>query len=92
MLYFFHGLELLALFIQLQLMITANSRDNPRTDSIKVPKIYWNVTRKALLTMEWIDGIKLTDADRINKANLNRKQLIDQVILSILYCHFSLIV
>ncbi|XP_074560730.1 uncharacterized protein LOC141816906 [Curcuma longa] len=50
--------------------------------SIKVPKIYWNFTRKALLTMEWIDGIKLTDAHRINKANLNRKQLIDQG----LYC------
>lgn len=72
--------------------ITANSHDNPRTESIKVPKIYWNFTRKALLTMEWIDGIKLTDAHRINKANLNRKQLIDQVILSILYCHFCLIV
>ncbi|KAG6474649.1 hypothetical protein ZIOFF_068587 [Zingiber officinale] len=74
--------KLLALFIQLQLMMTANSYDNPRTESIKVPKIYWNFTRKALLTMEWIDGIKLTDAHRINKANLNRKQLIDQG----LYC------
>ncbi|WOK95012.1 hypothetical protein Cni_G03717 [Canna indica] len=45
---------------------------------IKVPKIYWNFTRKAVLTMEWIDGIKLTDADRISEASLNRKQLIDQ--------------
>lgn len=46
---------------------------------IKVPKIYWNYTRKAVLTMEWIDGIKLTDADRISKAHLNRKELIDEV-------------
>ncbi|KAI3932695.1 hypothetical protein MKW98_012666 [Papaver atlanticum] len=45
---------------------------------IKVPKIYWNLTRKAVLTMEWIDGIKLTDADRLSKASLNRKELIDQ--------------
>ncbi|XP_078162732.1 protein kinase superfamily protein isoform X3 [Carex rostrata] len=45
---------------------------------IKVPKIYWNYTRKAVLTMEWIDGIKLTDADRISKAHLNRKELIDE--------------
>ncbi|KAG0463198.1 hypothetical protein HPP92_021674 [Vanilla planifolia] len=49
-----------------------------RANSIKVPKIYWNYTRKAVLTMEWIDGIKLTDADRISFAHLNKKLLIDQ--------------
>ncbi|URD74442.1 ABC1 family [Musa troglodytarum] len=32
--------------------------------------------------MEWIDGIKLTDARRISEASLNKKQLIDQG----LYC------
>ncbi|KAJ3679234.1 hypothetical protein LUZ60_017245 [Juncus effusus] len=52
-----------------------NWRQEP---SIKVPKIYWKYTRKAVLTMEWVDGIKLTDSERINKANLNRKALIDQ--------------
>lgn len=46
---------------------------------IKVPKIYWNLTRKAVLTMEWLDGIKLTDNDRLRDACLNRKQLIDEV-------------
>ncbi|XP_072963147.1 uncharacterized protein [Typha angustifolia] len=50
--------------------------------AVKVPKIYWNFTRKAVLTMEWIDGIKLTDADRLNEARLNRKKLIDEG----LYC------
>ncbi|MQL75392.1 hypothetical protein Taro_007784 [Colocasia esculenta] len=50
--------------------------------AIKVPKIYWEFTRKAVLTMEWIDGIKLTDIHRVNEANLNKKQLIDQG----LYC------
>ncbi|KAL5728971.1 hypothetical protein ACHQM5_001989 [Ranunculus cassubicifolius] len=45
---------------------------------VKVPKIYWKFTREAVLTMEWIDGIKLTDANRLNKASLNRKELIDQ--------------
>ncbi|XP_075102177.1 uncharacterized protein LOC107818246 isoform X4 [Nicotiana tabacum] len=51
-------------------------------DGIKVPKIYWNFTRKEVLTMEWIDGIKLTNESRLRKANLNRKRLIDQG----LYC------
>lgn len=50
--------------------------------SIKVPKVYWNYTRKSILTLEWIDGIKLTDAERIGKANLNRKRMIDEG----LYC------
>ncbi|KAL8499415.1 hypothetical protein ACS0TY_022404 [Phlomoides rotata] len=49
---------------------------------IKIPKIYWKLTRKAVLTMEWIDGIKLTDDNRLSEANLNRKQLIDEG----LYC------
>ncbi|CAM0905765.1 unnamed protein product [Alopecurus aequalis] len=50
--------------------------------SIKVPKVYWNYTRKSILALEWIDGIKLTDAERISKANLNRKKMIDEG----LYC------
>ncbi|CAA7398731.1 unnamed protein product [Spirodela intermedia] len=49
-----------------------------RGTTIKVPKIYWEFTRKAVLTMEWIDGIKLTDSHRINEASLNKKDLIDQ--------------
>ncbi|XP_042496339.1 uncharacterized protein slr1919 isoform X1 [Macadamia integrifolia] len=55
---------------------------NKKVSSIKVPKIHWNLTRKTVLTMEWIEGIKLTDADRIEKACLNRKGLIDMG----LYC------
>ncbi|KAH0649388.1 hypothetical protein KY285_034636 [Solanum tuberosum] len=53
-----------------------------KTVGIKVPKIYWNFTRKEVLTMEWIDGIKLTDESRMRKANLNRRRLVDQG----LYC------
>lgn len=36
-----------------------NKTKNAR--GIKVPKIYWDLTRKAVLTMEWLDGIKLTN-------------------------------
>lgn len=49
---------------------------------IKVPKIYWDLTRRTVLTMEWVDGIKLTDDIGLKKAGLNRKELIDQG----LYC------
>ncbi|CAA2974085.1 uncharacterized aarF domain-containing kinase At1g79600, chloroplastic [Olea europaea subsp. europaea] len=53
-----------------------------KASGIKIPKIYWNLTRKAVLTMEWIDGIKLTDENRLREACLNRKKLIDEG----LYC------
>ncbi|KAG2700406.1 hypothetical protein I3760_07G229000 [Carya illinoinensis] len=49
---------------------------------VKVPKIYWDLTRTAVLTMEWVDGIKLTDEIGLKKACLNRRKLIDQG----LYC------
>ncbi|KAL3844054.1 hypothetical protein ACJIZ3_001457 [Penstemon smallii] len=71
-------------------LYACNERTNAKNDAaaiskasgIKVPKIYWNLTRKAVLTMEWIDGIKLTDEIRLREASLHRKQLIDEG----LYC------
>lgn len=46
---------------------------------VKAPKIYWDYTCTTVLTMEWMDGIKLTDESGLNKASLNRRELIDQV-------------
>ncbi|CAK7354046.1 unnamed protein product [Dovyalis caffra] len=50
---------------------------NEKENCIKVPKIYWEFTRKAVLTMEWIDGIKLTDQAMLERACLNRRKLVD---------------
>ncbi|XP_020265885.1 uncharacterized protein LOC109841358 [Asparagus officinalis] len=61
---------------------SSNNDIHRRVSIIKVPKIYWNFTQQAVLTMEWIDGIKLTDAEGISEASLNRKELIDEG----LYC------
>lgn len=60
--------------------IPPSSFESKEKQIIKVPKIYWNLTRKAVLTMEWIDGIKLTDERGLREACLNRKELIDQVL------------
>lgn len=54
-----------------------------KANCIKVPKIYWDLTRTAVLTMEWVDGIKLTDEIGLKKACLNRRELIDQVLVEI---------
>ncbi|XVE97297.1 hypothetical protein REPUB_Repub03eG0007600 [Reevesia pubescens] len=55
-----------------------NTIKNKNAKGIKVPKIYWDFTRKAVLTMEWVDGIKLTDETALRMACLNRRELIDQ--------------
>ncbi|KAL1060960.1 hypothetical protein V6Z11_1Z056000 [Gossypium hirsutum] len=66
-----------------------NSKDGitnktKNASGIKVPKIYWDLTRKAVLTMEWLDGIKLTDETALKKACLNQRELIDQWLLAYL--------
>ncbi len=43
---------------------------------IYVPQIYWEHTRRRVLTMEWIDGIKLTRLDKIQQAGLDGEALI----------------
>ncbi|KAM7275523.1 hypothetical protein ACFE04_017389 [Oxalis oulophora] len=51
-------------------------------ETVKVPKIYWDFTRTAVLTMEWIDGIKLTNAAALRSFSLDRRVLIDQGVYS----------
>ncbi|KAL9261894.1 hypothetical protein AKJ16_DCAP16048 [Drosera capensis] len=58
------------------------SVEDKKANLVKVPKIYWKYTRKGVLTMEWLDGIKLTDEEGLLEAHLDRKELIDQG----LYC------
>lgn len=43
---------------------------------IYVPSIHWKYTRRRVLTMEWIDGIKLTSTDRILAQGLEPADLI----------------
>ncbi len=42
-------------------------------ESVYFPKVYWSYTSKALLTMEMIDGIKVSDIDSLATAGLDRK-------------------
>jgi predicted unusual protein kinase regulating ubiquinone biosynthesis (AarF/ABC1/UbiB family) len=51
----------------------ANFLDDP---TIKVPLIYWRYSSQTVLTLEWIDGIKLNDLEGIKRAGLDRDTLI----------------
>ncbi|AVH70472.1 ABC1 kinase family protein [Nostoc sp. 'Lobaria pulmonaria (5183) cyanobiont'] len=43
---------------------------------VKVPGIYWRYTNTHVLTLEWIDGFKLTDTQRIRAAGLDPEAII----------------
>ncbi|WP_293127547.1 AarF/ABC1/UbiB kinase family protein [Microcoleus sp. bin38.metabat.b11b12b14.051] len=51
-----------------------NFADDP---TVKVPSIYWRHTSKCVLTLEWIDGIKLTDMASVKAAGLDTDSLIE---------------
>lgn len=51
-----------------------NFHDDP---NVKVPAIYWRYSTHTVLTLEWIDGIKLTDLAAVKKAGLDRDRLIE---------------
>jgi predicted unusual protein kinase regulating ubiquinone biosynthesis (AarF/ABC1/UbiB family) len=44
---------------------------------IYVPKIYWEYTNRRVLTMEWINGIKLTQTKEIKELGIDARYLIE---------------
>jgi predicted unusual protein kinase regulating ubiquinone biosynthesis (AarF/ABC1/UbiB family) len=50
-----------------------NFRDDPQ---VKVPKIYWSFSSGRILTLEWINGFKLTDTQSIRGAGLDPEAII----------------
>ncbi len=56
-----------------------NFQDDP---TIKIPAIYWRYTSQTVLTLEWIDGIKLTDLETVRAAGLDRDTIIRTCVAS----------
>jgi predicted unusual protein kinase regulating ubiquinone biosynthesis (AarF/ABC1/UbiB family) len=52
----------------------ANFANDP---TVKVPVIYWAYSSQRVLTLEWINGSKLTDAAALQQENLDPDQLIE---------------
>ena len=40
-----------------------------------IPKVYWDCTAPGVLTMEYIEGIKISDVDQIDAAGLDRREI-----------------
>jgi len=56
-----------------------NFRNDPQ---VKVPLIYWNYTSNHVLTLEWINGFKLTDTKSIRKSGLDPEVIIQSGVTS----------
>ncbi|WP_035994457.1 ABC1 kinase family protein [Leptolyngbya sp. KIOST-1] len=52
----------------------ANFKEDP---TVKVPIIYWPYCSQRVLTLEWIDGCKLTDTAALQRDNLDPNRLIE---------------
>ncbi len=49
-----------------------NFANNPR---IKIPLVYWPFTTSKVLTLEYLEGIKITDFAGIDRAGIDRKEV-----------------
>jgi ubiquinone biosynthesis protein len=58
-----------------------NTRDDP---GFRVPAVDWVRTAKGVMTLEWIDGLKLTDAERLSSVGLDPIALSKTVMQSFL--------
>jgi predicted unusual protein kinase regulating ubiquinone biosynthesis (AarF/ABC1/UbiB family) len=56
-----------------------NFRDDP---TVKVPTIYWRYSSVRVLTLEWINGFKLTDTASIRAAGLDTDKIIEIGVIS----------
>jgi predicted unusual protein kinase regulating ubiquinone biosynthesis (AarF/ABC1/UbiB family) len=49
-----------------------NFSKNPR---IKIPIVYWPYTTSKVLTLEYLEGVKITDIDEIDRRDIDRKEV-----------------
>ena len=45
------------------------------TPTVYIPRVYWDLTTPRVLTIEFIDGIKISELDRLEAAGLDRKAI-----------------
>jgi ubiquinone biosynthesis protein len=50
------------------------------TDSVRIPKVHGELTTSKVLAMEWLDGVSVRQADRVDGRQLDRRQLADQLL------------
>lgn len=49
-------------------------------EDVKVPKVYPELSTSRVLVMEWVEGMKITEKEGIEKLQLNRKELAQRLV------------
>ncbi|MDA1010408.1 MAG: AarF/UbiB family protein [Chloroflexi bacterium] len=49
-------------------------------DDVVIPRIYWPLTTRRVLTMDYLDGIKITDLPALERAGIDPAQVADTLI------------
>jgi ubiquinone biosynthesis protein len=62
--------------------IAKQFKDEP---SIHIPKIYWDYTTRTVLTMEYVQGIKLNQFKEIEKKGYDRKVIAEQLVKAVFH-------
>jgi len=52
---------------------------------IRVPKVYWDYCTSRVLTMGYVEGIKLSELERLDRAGLDRRKLAERYATAILH-------
>lgn len=51
------------------------SRIFEEDESIRIPRVHWALTTKRVLTLEWLEGIKILDIEQLEEAGIDRVSL-----------------
>ncbi len=71
--------------LRLEAAALSEMAENTRNDpDFRVPAVDWDRTARTVLTLEWIDGIPLSDRARLDAAGLDLKELARAVIQTFL--------
>lgn len=54
-----------------------------RDDAVRVPKVYWEHTTKRVLVMEFIDGVKVANRERLDEEGIDRKKLAERILTAL---------
>ena len=49
-------------------------------DRVYVPKVYWDLSSKRVLSAEWIDGVALNDLEKIDAKGWSRKEIMTTMV------------
>tara|TARA_B100000902_G_scaffold52182_1_gene58898 strand:- start:6134 stop:7702 length:1569 start_codon:yes stop_codon:yes gene_type:complete len=55
--------------------------ENTKNDlGFKVPQIYWNFTSENVMTLDWVNGVSIREAEELRKKNLDTNKIAEDII------------